>query len=514
MGRMTVSAVRTPVGSDGEAGLLEAALLACEPQPFDPLETAIVKFAVENGVDNERLQAGALVRDYPFDPQDKYMSHVWRAGNGNHIVAKGALEGILDHTRADRVIREWADAENRRLATAGMRVLAVAAGSLPSLGLDRAADERALRFIGLIGFADPLRPGVVEAVRECHEAGIRVVMITGDHPLTASSIAAAMGLGPDVAVATGAELDAADDDALSRIVARTDIFARIRPEQKYRLVRVLRAAGQVVAMTGDGINDAPALREADIGVAMGERGTEVAREAATLVLLDDNFATIVNAVRNGRRIFRNLQRAFAYLIAFHVPLLLAAAAIPLLGLPLLLLPIHLILLELFLHPAISLVFQAEPAPPALMQEPPRRLRAGLVPLPVAIRTMTAGFVLFIGVLVLYWWRLSAGDGEAAARTIAFIALLFGQLLLLLIERSAPHLVVAIPRWIDRTTALLMITVLSVIAVMTYIPPLAAILRMEPLSLGGWGLAVGTAVLCTSWQEMLKFRSHSVQLLGG
>lgn len=510
MGDLTVAALAMEAdrggseesGSAGHWELLEAAVLACEPRPFDHLEQAILEYADEHGAERD-LQSGELVADYAFDPAARYMSHVWRREGQYRIAAKGALEGILDVSRAGPATRAWAQEANRRLAAGGMRVIAVACGGLAAPSGDRPADERALRFSGLVGFSDPLRPGVREALAECVGAGIRVIMLTGDHPVTAHAVAEGLALPHrDADIATGDDLDRADDEALRRLAARSAIFARTQPEQKHRLVRALRSLGQVVAMTGDGINDAPALREADIGVAMGRRGTEVARGAAAMVLLDDNFATIVSAVRNGRRIFDNLRRAFAYLVAFHAPLLLLALVVPLLDRPLLLLPIHLVILELFIHPAVSLVFEAEPPSPDLMGRPPRGPSEGLLPRAQLLRTGAEGVVLFAGVLLVYLALLASGAAEDVARAGGFSCLLIGQLLLLEVERAPDR-----PIWRgwrpNRALGPVAAATLLALVLVVQVPVLGHVLRLAPLSAGQWAAAVGVALVTTLWREPVK-----------
>ena len=477
-GRLAVAAIWTPVHgeipadrpdlpADDVTALLEAAVRACEPSPFDPLDRAIVAFAAGHGVDVERLHRDDFAADWPFDPADRYLTHAWRTDDGARIVAsKGAIEGVLAHSEAGAAVRDAADAANARFTGEGMRVIAVATGEARPDATTREHDEAALAFTGLLAFSDPLRDGVHDALLDCRAAGIRVVMITGDHPATAHAVAAGLGLpheraGVDV-IATGADLDAADPDRLDDLVAEANVFARTRPEQKHRLVEALRHRGEVVAMTGDGINDAPALREADIGVAMGARGTAVAREAASLVLLDDNFSTIVAAVRDGRRIFDNLTRAFAYLIAFHPPLLLGALVIPLAGQPLLLFPVHLVVLELVLHPIVSLVFQADPAADDAMRRPPR-------PVGDALRLRTLAPAYAVGLLmaaVLIGMYLLALDHwpEDQARALAFCALLASQPPLLLSMRSPARPLWARPvRW-TRTV----VVVIAVLVLVTHV----------------------------------------------
>jgi Ca2+-transporting ATPase len=505
-----VSDGQTPVPpgaplSEEARRVLEAALLASEPHPFDPLEQALVRYATAHGVEVSSVQRGELLADYPFDPVGKYVTHVWRRDGQSGVYAKGSIEGILARcVVADTTVQRWR-AVHDALAERGMRVIAVASGDLTRFSGERATDERALRLCGLIAFSDPVRPGVPEALAECRAAGIRVIMITGDHPATARAVAADIGLplARDHPVVTGDEVDAADEGQLAQIVRRATVFARARPEQKYRLVRALRAQGEVTAMTGDGINDAPALREADIGVAMGQRGTEVARAAATMVLLDDNFATIVAAVREGRRIFENLRRSFAYLIAFHPPLLLAALVVPLLGQPLLLLPVHLVWLELIVHPTASLVFEADPASPELMRRPPRRPGRGMLAAVDFARAVGEGVVLSIGVLILYLGALGRATPLPEARSLALAAMIFGQSMLVLLERSPDR-----PLWQaslrgNRVLPLILAASVGSVPLAVLLPAPARLLKLAPLDALQWATAAAVALAFTLWVEPLK-----------
>jgi Ca2+-transporting ATPase len=494
--------------------LLVAAVLASEPEPFDPLDQAIVRYADAHGISARKLHAGDLVRDYAFDNEDRYLTHVWRQDGKLRAYAKGAVEGMLERSAASADARARAMAANRALAAAGMRVIAVAAGPLPALGKDRAADEQHLRFLGVVGFRDPPRPGVAAALRECAAAGIRVVMITGDHPVTAHAIAEGLDLPHrDEDLVTGEDVDAVDDAGLARLVGTCNIFARMRPEQKHRLVEALRAQGAVVAMTGDGINDAPALRDADIGVALGGRGTDVAREAATLVLADDNFSTIVTAVREGRRIRENLRRAFSYLVSFHIPLVLAALVVPLTGEALLLLPVHLILLQLVVHPTASLVFEADPAPDDVMRRPPAPRDQGLLPGALLARPVALGLVLTVAVLGLYFGKIAAGAPVAEARGTALVALLVGQTLLVVVERSP-----SMPVWRSRVRA--NPTLLAVLASMTLlvatmysVPTLRELFRIGGLSLRDWLLAGSVGAVAVLWIEPFKASRNRAQSEG-
>lgn len=509
-GRLAVGEVTALTGVTVRE-VLEAAVLASEPDPFDPLDMALVAYARQHGVDVDALHRGELVVDHPFDTTDKYLSHVWRHGRELTVSAKGAMEGVLAHAIDDGAARAQLTADHSRLADAGMRVIAIARGTAAGPDVTRAEHEADLRVLGLVAFTDPVRAGVQEALAECRTAGIRVVMITGDHPTTAHAVAEALDLphtdadGAD-RIAVGSELDGADDAAVAELVRTTNAFARTRPEHKHRLIAALRAQGEVVAMTGDGINDAPALREADIGVAMGARGTEVAREAATIVLLDDNFATIVAAVRGGRRIFDQLQRAFAYLVAFHAPLLVVAFVVPLLDRPLLLLPVHLVVLELLLHPIIALVFETDPPSPTLMTRPPREPGTGLVGRWLW-RPAALGVTLSLGVLFTY---LAAADRmpERQARAVGFSVLLLGQLVLVLVERSPQRSLwhSDAPRVTPTLLAVLAASV-AALAVGLWVAPMARLLQLEPFPALWWLVVTAVVVGTTCWSELLKRRNR-------
>jgi Ca2+-transporting ATPase len=515
-GKVEVAGIAT--ASDGiaadielldEAGkeLLTAAVLASEPNPFDPLDRAIEEHARLCGIDVAALQTGELVADWPFDPVDKYVTHLWQLPDRSfRIAAKGALEGVLAHAQASDEAKVALHQAHATFAERGNRVIAIAAAASMGPANDRAIDEAPLRILGLVAFHDPVREGVLAALATCRAAGIRVIMITGDHPATAHAIAEDLGLphtdrGGDV-IATGDQLDAADPAELDRLAAVANVFARTRPEQKYLLVQALRRRGEVVAMTGDGINDAPALRAADIGVAMGKRGTAVARDAATIVLLDDNFATIVSATRDGRRIYENLTRAFAYLIAVHVPLLLAALVIPLADKPLLLLPIQFVILEVLLHPIVSLVFEAEPAGDDVMTRPPRSAKYALSRTALW-RPLAIGLILAIGVVGLYLLALGWGWPTAQARALGFTALLLAQPPLLLVERRPETSIWRVPLSPTRELLGAFVAIALTVGAVLFVAPIAKIVQLQPFPAIGWLWIVAVVSAATLWSEPLK-----------
>ncbi|HYQ80139.1 MAG TPA: HAD-IC family P-type ATPase, partial [Anaeromyxobacteraceae bacterium] len=383
--------------------VVEFGILASQRDPFDPMERAFHRLGGESLAGTEHLHGGwELVREYPLSPELLAMSHVWRSPDRGRLVvaAKGAPEAIADVCHLEAVRAAEVRAHVAEMGADGLRVLAVArayaeAGPLPERQHDFEFD-----LVGLVGLEDPVRPGVPAAVQECTGAGVRVVMITGDAPDTARAIARQVGM-PDQEVLTGSDLESTSDEVLRRRVGHAEVFARVVPEQKLRLVQALRANGEVVAMTGDGVNDAPALKAADIGVAMGGRGTDVAREAADLVVTDDDFSSIVAAVRLGRRVYENLRRAMAYVLAVHVPIAGLSLLPLLLGWPMVLFPLHIVFLELIVDPACSLAFEAEPGDPGLMRRPPRRAEARLFDLRLVGVALLQGASLLGATLYVY-----------------------------------------------------------------------------------------------------------------
>jgi Ca2+-transporting ATPase len=413
--------------------LLELALLASRPDPVDAMEQALQRLADETlAPDDHRHPDWPLAREYPLSTDLLAFSRLWSDGAGTwHAAAKGAPEAIADLCHLDAPARERLLAAAAALAAEGLRVLAVACSpdgaplhpQLAGGGRPQPPDgvhDFEFEPLGLVGLADPLRPEVPAAIARARAAGVRVLMITGDGPVTARSIADQAGLPPGAAL-SGAELESLSDEQLAERMAGTSVFARVMPEQKLRLVRALQRSGEVVAMGGDGVNDAPALRAADIGLAMGKRGTAVAREAADLVLLQDSFAGLVEALALGRRIETNLQRALGYTLAIHLPIV-ALSLVPLLlpGQELILLPVHIALLHLVIDPVCTVVFEALPAQPGLMERPPRSPQAPLLNRRTARRALLQGGLLSLAALALALWP---GVVLEVRRSLAFAVLL-------------------------------------------------------------------------------------------
>jgi Ca2+-transporting ATPase len=415
--------------------IIRYGILASAVEPFDPMEKAfftLQPILTSHGAMKNDPQPAKI---YPLRQDLLAVTQAWENDAGSFVIAtKGAPETILGLCRIEggqaEVVRQHIDV----MAGAGMRVLGVAEARHSGPELPDSPTEYEFRFLGLVGLADPIRASVPAAIRDCQNAGIRVIMITGDYPLTAHAIALQAGL-PEGEVVTGSMLDSLSDIAFAEVVDRVNVFARIAPEQKLRLVQALRAHGQVVAMTGDGVNDAPALRSADIGVSMGNRGTDVAREASALVLLDDDFTSIVRTIRLGRRIYDNLRKAMGYIIAVHIPIA-GMSLLPLLtGLPLVFSPVHIALLELIIDPVCSVVFEAEQEESNIMRRPPRSPSVHLLS-PMLIQwSVIQGCASLLIIAAVYFLGYMRGMGDEDLRTLTFITLVCGNLCLVLVNRK-------------------------------------------------------------------------------
>lgn len=484
--------------------VVEYAILASRIDPFDPMEQAFHALGQQFLAQTEHLHRNwTLVHEYALTPELRAMAHVWRGGERDlHVVAaKGSPEAVVDLCHLDAGRRSQVAAAVDAMAAQGLRVLAVAQARHAGPPWPAGEHDFDFEFVGLLGLADPLRDEIPQAVQECRQAGIRVVMITGDYPLTACAIARQAGLDAQF-VLSGDEMAQLSDLELQQLLRKASICARITPTQKLRIVQALQAGGEVVAMTGDGVNDAPALKAAHVGVAMGGRGTDVAREAAAIVLVDDNFASIVRAVRQGRRIFGNLRKAMCYILAVHVPIAGMALLPLLLGWPIVLYPMHIALLELAIDPACAMVFENEPADDDVMQRPPRDPTEPLLAGGMLLEGVLQGLGVLAVVLALFVWGRQQLD-EPQARALAFSALVLGNLALILSSRAGPRGLLASLRVPNRMLWGVSGFTLGLLALALYLPVLTGVLQMAPLSLGLLGLALAGAGGCLLWFDGLK-----------
>ncbi|MDR3505079.1 MAG: cation-translocating P-type ATPase [Acidocella sp.] len=490
--------------------LVEFSILASRPDPFDPMEQAFHRLGQQRLANTEHLHADwELAHNYPLQPEMLAMSQAWRGSvSGVHVIAaKGAPEAVSDLCHMDAAGLETVRRGVAEMAAEGLRVLAVAKGVYAKPGWPESQHDFDFTFLGLAGLADPLRPGVPEAVAACRGAGIGVAMITGDHPATALAIARQAGIETGH-VLTGQEMAALDDAALQKALMDTRVFARIMPEQKLHLVQAFAANGEVVAMTGDGVNDAPSLKAAHIGVAMGGRGTDVAREAASLVLLDDDFTSLVAAIRLGRRIDANLRKAFSYILAVHVPIAGMSLIPVLLGWPPLLGPVHVVFLELIIDPASSIVFEAETEDADIMSRKPRRPGAPLFNLGLLAGGLAQGVtVLAVALLVFLLGTHGTGD-EGTGRAMAFITLVVGNLGLVLSNKALGGSPLAALLRPNRALAIVAAIAIAVLILALLVPELRHLFGFSPLSLGD----VTTAVLAGIASLAVNVAAAGLQLV--
>jgi Ca2+-transporting ATPase len=418
--------------------IVEFSILASQRDPFDPMEKAFKQFGNYYLAHTEHLHDDwTLVHEYPISEKLLAISRVWKSPAGDEFViaAKGAPEVIGDLCHFSAPETEELSTRVARMADRGLRVLGVAKAFFREEELPGGQHDFPFQFLGLVGLADPVRPEVSASIKECYDASIRVVMVTGDYPGTARNIARQAGLEPAEEVITGYELEKIDRAELERHVRTTNIFARVMPEQKLTLVEAFKANREIVVMTGDGVNDAPALKSAHIGIAMGGRGTDVAREAASLVLLDDDFSSIVKAVKMGRRIFDNLKKAMAYILAIHVPIAGLSLIPVVFKWPLVLFPVHIVFMELIIDPACSVVFEAEPEEKNIMRRPPRNTKEPLLGRRTVVLSILQGLSVLALATLVFYVALTSGRGEGVARALAFATLVVGNLGLIFTNRS-------------------------------------------------------------------------------
>ncbi len=418
---------------------LEYGILACRMDPFDPMELAFLNAGTKFLNGTEHLHRDWLLKkEYPLSSELLSVSQAWKPKNeGGFIIgAKGAPESIVDLCHLSPLESEEKLKIAEQMASEGLRVLGIAKSTSENIPLPEKQHDFNFTFVGFIGITDPVRDTVPAAINECKKAGIRIVMITGDHPLTASSIAKKVGLDNSDRVMTGAELEKYTDADLQKIIKEVNVFSRVMPAQKLRLVNCLRSAGDIVAMTGDGVNDAPALKNADVGIAMGGRGTDVAREAADIVLLDDDFTTIVESIKMGRRIYSNLRSALIYLFAVHIPIAGMAVFPVFFNLPLILFPIHIAFLHLIIEPVTSIAFEIEEAAPDIMSDPPRNRNKKIFDKGVWAPSCLMGGSILVALILIYYISLVRGQGEKDARALVFTTLIISNIALIFLSNAS------------------------------------------------------------------------------
>jgi Ca2+-transporting ATPase len=489
--------------------LFEMMGLACETNAYDPMEKAMLDYCEKFGINKTHLFGGNLITEYAFTNELKMMGHIWHHDGEIIIAAKGSSERIL--TICQLTCNERALIENKiyEMSLQGLRVIAVAATTLKNESdIPKNITDCTLTLCGLVGLTDPPRESVKNDIALCNKAGIRVVMITGDNGITAAAIAKKIGMKNHDNIITGDMLEKMTDDQLRENINSVNIFSRVIPEHKMRIVKAFKDNGKIVAMTGDGVNDAPALKYADIGVAMGKRGSEVSREAADLILMDDNFSTIVDTVKDGRRIYDNIRKAVGYVFTIHLPIALTALIAPLLGIyhaSLMLLPLHIVMLELVIDPTCSIVLERQPAETNIMNRQPRNTKEKLLDTKTLTKSIIQGLAIFAASFSIYYFALSQNPNNASvARSMGLAVIMIANLFLVQVNSSNSDSVITSNKRLFKDKVVWAANILTVIGlfIMLY-SPLNNFLKLAPLSTGQILTVLGIAAISVLWYEIVK-----------
>lgn len=507
MNQMTVQKIWAAGGTERE--LLETMGLGCETDAYDPMEKAMLRCCTEHGITEESLFGNEFVTEYAFTNELKMMGHVWRRNGELVIAAKGSPERILTICTMTEEEHFAAEKQINALSSEGLRVIAIASANPENdAAVPASITDCRLTLLGLVGLADPPRESVKEDIAVCSRAGIRVVMITGDNGITASAIAKKIGIPGFDNIITGEALGAMSEEELREAVKKVSIFSRVVPEHKMRIVKAFQANGEIVAMTGDGVNDAPALKYADIGIAMGKRGSEVSREAADLVLMDDNFTTIVETVKDGRRIYDNIRKAVGYVFTIHIPIALSSLLAPFLGIAptaLLLLPLHVVLLEVLIDPTCSIVLERQPAEENIMERRPRAPGEKLLTGALLGKSVLQGMVIFSASFGAYFVTLAGNAANAAvARSMGLAVIMLANLILVQVNSSDRDFAFRSLRRLAGDPVMwgANLGTLALLGIILY-TPLSGFLKLAALSGGRLLAALGLAAGSVLWYELVK-----------
>ena len=487
--------------------IIEYGILSSQVNPFDPMEKAILNIGDQFLQSSEHIHADwVMVKEYPLSKDLLAMARVFSNTGTNEqaIAVKGAPEAIFDLCHLDSETISVYEKAIAEMASEGFRVLGVARANFISSVLPPAQHDFDLKFVGLIGLSDPIRESVPDAVRECYKAGIRLIMITGDYPVTAINIGKEIGIKNPELFITGSQLKEMTEDDLCERIKTVNIFARVVPEQKLKIVNALKKNKEIVAMTGDGINDAPALKAANIGIAMGEKGTDVAREASSLVLMDDNFSSIVGAVRMGRKIFDNLQKALAYIFAIHVPIA-GLSLIPVLftDLPLILWPVHIVFLELIIDPACTMIFEAEQEEKNVMSRPPKDVNVSFFGAKRIFFSCMQGIGILVISLLVYFVGFKLGYTEESVRTLTFVTLIVSNIAVILSNRSWTSGILKILSTPNRAVTWIVGGAIIFLILILNVPFLLNLFQFEKISITEFMICAGAGLFSITWFEIYK-----------
>lgn len=486
--------------------------LCSEEETYDPMEKAIFKYAKSQGVYKKDIFKGVKIKEYPFSNEKKMMGCCFSRDNKIILAVKGSPESVLKICKIDSKEHKYINEEIKLMQSKGLRVIAVAKQEINSeKELKKNLEDYKLEYVGIIGLIDPPKDLVYEDIKLCKRANVRVVMITGDNGVTASAIAKSIGMDNVSNVITGDMLNKMSDKELQERVKDVSIFSRVIPEHKMRIVKAFQKNGEVVAMTGDGVNDAPALKQADIGIAMGKRGSEVSKEAADLVLLDDNFSTIVNTIKDGRRIYDNIKKAIGYIIVIHIPIALSSLMGSLLFVQpeyLFLLPMQVVLLELIIDPTCSIVLERGPAETDIMDRKPRNVKENIVDKSILFKSILQGLVIFVASFSTYYILLESD--VLLARTMGLLIIIVSNFFLVQVISSeydyAFNMVIKLLK--DKLIVFINLILLVILFIILY-TPIRDIFKLTSLSIKNILLVVVISFISVFWYEIIKMIKRRV-----
>lgn len=481
--------------------------LSCEEETYDPMEKAMLKYAKNLGILKKDLFAGKKIKEYPFSNETKMMGCVWSKNNEIILASKGSPENILTLCKLDSKHLKEINNEINVMQSKGLRVIGVAQKKLNSINdVKDSLTDYELEYVGIVGLLDPPKENIIEDIKKCKKANVRVVMITGDNGLTASAIAKNIGMDNYDNVITGFMIDKMSDNELQQKVKTVSIFSRVIPEHKMRIVKAFQANGEIVAMSGDGVNDAPALKQAEISIAMGKSGSQVSKEAADLILMDDNFSTIVDTIEDGRRIYDNIKKTIGYIFVIHIPIALSSLMGPLLGIDsklLFLLPIHVVLLELIIDPTCSVVYERQPSEANIMERKPKSINDKLVDKFILLKSLMQGLVIFIASFGTYYYYLLQKD-VYQARTMGLLIIALSNLFLVQVNSSdydfALNSIIKLAK--DKLLVCINLILLILIGIIIY-SPINALLNLTSLSFKNIIIALIISFISVFWYELIK-----------
>lgn len=490
-----------------EKDLLLAMGSGCEIEAYDPMEKAMIECCRNSGLTTEIIFEGELIKEYSFSDKTKIMGHVWTRDQKTIVCAKGSPENLVEICSLTADEKTEMKQKFKAMSEKGLRVIAIAYAELDGNTVPDDLEECGLRYIGCVGLYDPPRKGIEKDIQTCREAGIRVVMITGDNGFTASAIAEQVGIDVSYGVTIGTEIDKMTDEELQERVKVCNVFSRVVPEHKSRIVKALKSNGEIVAMTGDGVNDASALKYADIGIAMGKRGNEISKESADMILLDDNFSTIVSTIRDGRRIYDNIRKAIGYVFAIHIPIAVSSLLVPVLGIEssqALLLPLHVVLLELVIDPTCSVVLERQPEESGIMKRKPRRADEKILDAKLLIKSVSQGAFICLALFLSYYLLLKNGYSAEISRTTALSTIVFANMFLVQVNSSDKELAVLSVRKLAKDKVMWIVNAVLICGSLILIyTPLNKYLLLSALNVELYFLSLGLGFVSVAWYELVK-----------